>query len=178
MATTNPSKLHYTRRLSSKLNSCLVLFPFCLKTGLLQTSQRVPSRQKSWGWWKIQGDQFCLWSTLWSQEKGSLWQTWTQRAARGCPWTWWLWWWHPLPLLWWWTLWWYGRWTQEDPSEGWRHCTPTEVNQFMDTWLISYRNLNAFLRVTLEDLYNGKTSKLQLSKNVICSACSGYVLVF
>lgn len=29
------------------------------------------------------------------------------------------------------------------------------------------------LKVTLEDMYNGKTSKLQLSKNVICSACSG-----
>ncbi|XP_057381869.1 dnaJ homolog subfamily A member 2-like [Daphnia carinata] len=29
------------------------------------------------------------------------------------------------------------------------------------------------LKVTLEDLYNGKTSKLQLSKNVICSVCSG-----
>lgn len=33
---------------------------------------------------------------------------------------------------------------------------------------------NAFLpRVSLEDLYNGKTTKLQLSKNVLCSACSG-----
>ncbi|XP_070576010.1 dnaJ homolog subfamily A member 2-like [Ptychodera flava] len=29
------------------------------------------------------------------------------------------------------------------------------------------------LRVTLEDLYNGKTSKLQLSKNVICRICNG-----
>ncbi|KAL0620415.1 DnaJ-like protein subfamily A member 2 [Plecturocebus cupreus] len=29
------------------------------------------------------------------------------------------------------------------------------------------------LRVSLEDLYNGKTTKLQLSKNVLCSACSG-----
>lgn len=29
------------------------------------------------------------------------------------------------------------------------------------------------LKVTLEDLYNGKTSKLQLSKNVICSSCNG-----
>ncbi|XP_023016429.1 dnaJ homolog subfamily A member 2 [Leptinotarsa decemlineata] len=29
------------------------------------------------------------------------------------------------------------------------------------------------LKVTLEDMYSGKTSKLQLSKNVICSACSG-----
>jgi len=29
------------------------------------------------------------------------------------------------------------------------------------------------LYVTLEDLYNGKTSKLQLSKNVICSPCNG-----
>ena len=28
-------------------------------------------------------------------------------------------------------------------------------------------------RVTLEDLYNGKTSKLQLSKSVVCSACGG-----
>jgi DnaJ family protein A protein 2 len=29
------------------------------------------------------------------------------------------------------------------------------------------------LKVSLEDLYNGKTSKLQLSKNVICAACRG-----
>ncbi|XP_061421758.1 dnaJ homolog subfamily A member 2 [Lethenteron reissneri] len=29
------------------------------------------------------------------------------------------------------------------------------------------------LKVSLEDLYNGKTTKLQLSKNVICSGCSG-----
>ena len=29
------------------------------------------------------------------------------------------------------------------------------------------------LRVFLEDLCNGKTAKLQFSKNVLCSACSG-----
>ncbi|MCL4126930.1 UNVERIFIED_CONTAM: hypothetical protein GTU68_015419, partial [Idotea baltica] len=29
------------------------------------------------------------------------------------------------------------------------------------------------LKVTLEELYNGKTSKLQLSKNVICIECQG-----
>lgn len=29
------------------------------------------------------------------------------------------------------------------------------------------------LKVSLEDLYNGKTTKLQLSENVLCSACSG-----
>ncbi|XP_043225194.1 dnaJ homolog subfamily A member 2-like isoform X2 [Amphibalanus amphitrite] len=29
------------------------------------------------------------------------------------------------------------------------------------------------LKVTLEDLYNGKTSKLQLSKSVVCAACGG-----
>ncbi|CAN2389374.1 ATPase activator activity [Pristimantis euphronides] len=29
------------------------------------------------------------------------------------------------------------------------------------------------LKVSLEDLYNGKTTKLQLSKNVLCSSCSG-----
>lgn len=29
------------------------------------------------------------------------------------------------------------------------------------------------LKVTLEDMYVGKTSKLQLSKNVICSTCAG-----
>ena len=32
-----------------------------------------------------------------------------------------------------------------------------------------------FFRVTLEDLYNGKSTKLQLSKNVICAVCKGYV---
>jgi DnaJ family protein A protein 2 len=31
------------------------------------------------------------------------------------------------------------------------------------------------LRVSLEDLYNGKTSKLQLRKTVICKKCKGYV---
>lgn len=30
-------------------------------------------------------------------------------------------------------------------------------------------------RVSLEDLYNGKTTKLQLSKNVLCGACNGCV---
>ncbi|XP_037077676.1 dnaJ homolog subfamily A member 2-like [Pollicipes pollicipes] len=29
------------------------------------------------------------------------------------------------------------------------------------------------LKVTLEDLYNGKTSKLQLSKSVVCASCGG-----
>lgn len=29
------------------------------------------------------------------------------------------------------------------------------------------------LKVSLEDLYNGKTTKLQLSKNVVCVACKG-----
>merc|ERR1719516_337825 len=29
------------------------------------------------------------------------------------------------------------------------------------------------LKVSLEDLYNGKTSKLQLSKTVICKKCKG-----
>eukprot|EP00794_Sanderia_malayensis_P018792 gene18792-20683_t len=29
------------------------------------------------------------------------------------------------------------------------------------------------LRVTLEDLYNGKTSKLKLNKNIICTICKG-----
>ncbi|XP_031566895.1 dnaJ homolog subfamily A member 2-like [Actinia tenebrosa] len=29
------------------------------------------------------------------------------------------------------------------------------------------------LKVTLEDLYNGKTTKLQLSKNIICPTCNG-----
>ena len=28
-------------------------------------------------------------------------------------------------------------------------------------------------RVSLEEMYNGKTAKLQLSKNVICSMCDG-----
>lgn len=29
------------------------------------------------------------------------------------------------------------------------------------------------LKVTLEDMYNGKTAKLQLSKNIICNTCKG-----
>jgi DnaJ family protein A protein 2 len=31
------------------------------------------------------------------------------------------------------------------------------------------------LQVTLEDLYNGKRTKLALRKNVICVTCNGYV---
>ena len=31
------------------------------------------------------------------------------------------------------------------------------------------------LEVTLEDLYNGKATKLALRKNVICTVCAGYV---
>ena len=38
------------------------------------------------------------------------------------------------------------------------------------TWFVICR------RVSLEDLYNGKTTKLQLSKNVLCSSCNGWVL--
>ena len=33
------------------------------------------------------------------------------------------------------------------------------------------------LKVSLEDLYNGKVAKLQLSKNVICAECGGYVFL-
>lgn len=33
------------------------------------------------------------------------------------------------------------------------------------------------LNVTLEDLYKGKTSKLQLTKKVVCKSCNGYVLL-
>lgn len=33
------------------------------------------------------------------------------------------------------------------------------------------------LKVSLEDLYLGTTKKLSLSRNVICSKCSGYVLM-
>lgn len=35
------------------------------------------------------------------------------------------------------------------------------------------KNLKHVLKVTLEDLYLGKTSKLSLNKNVICSKCEG-----
>jgi DnaJ family protein A protein 2 len=31
------------------------------------------------------------------------------------------------------------------------------------------------LKVSLEDLYNGKVSKLQLSRNILCKTCNGYV---
>jgi DnaJ family protein A protein 2 len=33
------------------------------------------------------------------------------------------------------------------------------------------------LKVTLEDLYNGMSKKLRLTKNVICKDCSGYCVV-
>lgn len=32
------------------------------------------------------------------------------------------------------------------------------------------------LKVSLEDLYNGTTKKLSLSRNVLCSRCKGYAL--
>jgi DnaJ family protein A protein 2 len=32
--------------------------------------------------------------------------------------------------------------------------------------------------VTLEDLYNGKTVKMNMEKDVTCSVCKGYVSVF
>lgn len=34
------------------------------------------------------------------------------------------------------------------------------------------------LNVTLEDLYKGKTSKLQLTKKCLCYACNGYVYIY
>ena len=34
-------------------------------------------------------------------------------------------------------------------------------------------DINHNLNVTLEDLYNGKTTKLSLEKNIICSLCHG-----
>lgn len=33
------------------------------------------------------------------------------------------------------------------------------------------------LNVTLEDLYNGKTSKLQLTKKCLCAACNGFTFI-
>lgn len=39
----------------------------------------------------------------------------------------------------------------------------------------SWTEFWSFSRVSLEDLYNGKTTKLQLSKNVLCSTCNGWV---
>lgn len=38
---------------------------------------------------------------------------------------------------------------------------------------MSHKTVYVIFRVSLEDLYNGKTSKLQLSKTVICSKCNG-----
>lgn len=50
---------------------------------------------------------------------------------------------------------------------------PFEVGLWL-IWSLKY-NVLFFLvyRVSLEDLYNGKTTKLQLSKNVLCGACNG-----
>ena len=51
------------------------------------------------------------------------------------------------------------------------------VNQRM--WSCLFGRLTRFVichRVSLEDMYNGKTTKLQLSKNVLCSSCNGWVL--
>lgn len=50
----------------------------------------------------------------------------------------------------------------------------------LDIILLFCKNFifHGFCRVTLEDLYNGKVTKLQLQKNVICAPCEGYVNVF
>lgn len=37
-------------------------------------------------------------------------------------------------------------------------------------------NIMHELQVTLEDLYKGKTSKLAVQRNIICSKCTGFVL--
>lgn len=34
------------------------------------------------------------------------------------------------------------------------------------------------LHVTLEDLYKGKTSKLAVQRNIICSKCTGFENIF
>jgi hypothetical protein len=34
------------------------------------------------------------------------------------------------------------------------------------------------IAVSLEDLYKGKTSKLAVTRNIICSKCSGYGFLF
>ena len=36
---------------------------------------------------------------------------------------------------------------------------------------------NVLFRVSLEDLHNGKVSKLKLTKKVICDICKGYVFI-
>lgn len=36
-----------------------------------------------------------------------------------------------------------------------------------------YNEAFSCCRVSLEEMYNGKTAKLQLSKNVICAVCDG-----
>lgn len=33
------------------------------------------------------------------------------------------------------------------------------------------------IAVSLEDLYKGKTSKLAVTRNIICSKCTGYAIV-
>lgn len=33
------------------------------------------------------------------------------------------------------------------------------------------------LKVSLEDLYNGTSKKLSLSRNVLCPKCKGYILI-
>lgn len=42
-----------------------------------------------------------------------------------------------------------------------------------DYQMIPMMELSLFFRVTLSDLYNGKTSKLQINKTVICAKCHG-----
>lgn len=34
------------------------------------------------------------------------------------------------------------------------------------------------IAVSLEDLYKGKTSKLAVTRNIICATCTGYVMSF
>jgi hypothetical protein len=56
------------------------------------------------------------------------------------------------------------------------HCTLLSYEVFLATNLIVLNVYNKALscfRVSLEEMYNGKTAKLQLSKNVICTVCDG-----
>lgn len=59
-----------------------------------------------------------------------------------------------------------------------RNLFKMNVNLFLEDILSDlspnlFLSVCLFFRVSLEDLYNGKTTKLQLSKNVLCSTCNG-----
>lgn len=135
----------------------------------------------------VQGIGSGLWSPEWPWEAWNLWSV-RWRCSQGGDGSWW--WdawpiWHFFLILWRW-LWryetweaaqfnllvivvcldfdWLSLWSAGGSSRGRRQRRGEDVVHP--------------LKVSLEELYNGTSKKLSLSRNVLCSKCNGYVISF